>query len=119
MVEHLRQADLVEFEVGNDRFAAQGITAECAAAGRRVELLTMDSAGQTPGGLALQPHRIIAEAGDAEAVHDIIRCWIPEDSSEALPASSHQRRTLLVWTAAALLLALVILGLVASLLDRF
>ncbi|MEQ8839472.1 MAG: hypothetical protein RIB98_00690 [Acidimicrobiales bacterium] len=108
MGEHLRQKDLVEFEVGYDRFTAQAILAECEADGRRVELLTMDNDGHSPGGLALQPHRLIGIAGDADAIHQVIRSWIPDDAVDQ-PAMSTARRNPLV-VAVGLLLLLIVLG---------
>jgi len=77
-VKHADRVELIEFEVGYDRFIAQAIIAECEATGHRVQLLTMDNAGQAPGRLALQEHRVIAEAADAELVLEIIRRRIPE-----------------------------------------
>lgn len=115
MVDHLRQADLVEFEVGYDRFAAQAIAAECEARGRRVELLAMDNAGQSPGLLALQQHRIIAEADDADAVSEIIGGWMSDDAPGDEP--SRVRRSPVTWVVAAALLAVIVLSLGASLLD--
>lgn len=115
MVDHLRQADLVEFEVGYDRFAAQAIAAECEARGRRVELLTMDNAGQSPGLLALQPHRIIAEAADADAVGEIIGRWTSDHAPDDQPLPG--RRSTGTWVVAAALLTVIVLSLAAGLLD--
>ena len=117
MVDHLREADLVEFEVGYDRFAAQAIAAECEARGRRVELLTMDNAGQSPGLLALQPHRIIAEAADADAVGEIVDRWTSDHAPDDQPFPG--RRRPVAWVAAATLLTVIVLSLGASLLDVF
>lgn len=112
-----RSADLVALEVGYDQLVAQAIAAECEAHGYAVQLLSMDNAGQSPGLLALQPHRILGLVDDAEAIRQIIHGWIPEDAGE--PAHPRRRRHPVVWVAAALILAIVALGLLASVLESF
>lgn len=117
MAEYLRQKDLVDLEVGYDRFVAQAIATECENRGYAVRLLTMDNAGQSPGLLALQPHRILGLVDDAEAIRQIIRGWVPDDAGE--PTPPRRRRHPVVWIAAALILAIVALGLLASVLESF
>ncbi len=65
--------ELVEIEVGFDRFAAGTITARCEAEGIPVRLLTMDEHGNVPGALALFPHRILCRAADEDRVRTIAR----------------------------------------------
>ena len=112
-----RSADLVDLEVGYDQFVAQAIAAECEAHGYAVRLLTMDNAGQSPGLLALQPHRILGLVDDAEAIRQIIHGWIPEDAGE--PAHPRRRRHPIVWVATAMLLAIVAFALLGGLLGSF
>jgi hypothetical protein len=112
-----RSDHVTDLEVGYDRFVAQAIAAECDANGLAVQLLTMDNAGQSPGILALQPHRVLSRVDDAEAVQQIIRGWIPDDVDQSAPP--RQRRHPLVWIAAAMLLAIVAFALLGGLLASF
>lgn len=65
--------ELVELEVGYDRFAAGALVARIEAADIPVRLLTMDDHGLLAGRVALHPHRILIRADDRERVGEIIR----------------------------------------------
>lgn len=65
--------ELVELEVGYDRFAAGAVVARLEASGIPVQLLTMDDHGLAPGAHRLHPHRILIRAADRERVVRIVQ----------------------------------------------
>lgn len=65
--------ELVELEVGYDRFTAGAIVARLEASGIPVRLLTMDDHGLAPGVHRRHPHRILVRADDQERVARIVQ----------------------------------------------
>ncbi len=64
--------ELVELEVGYDRFTAGAVVARLEAEEIPVRLLTMDDHGLLAGRVALHPHRILVRADDQERVRRIV-----------------------------------------------
>lgn len=64
--------ELVEIEVGVDRFGAGALVARLEASGIPVRLLTMDDHGLAPGLHQRHQHRILIRADDEERVRSII-----------------------------------------------
>lgn len=63
--------DLTTVDVGFDRVEAELIAARVRAEEFRVELLLMDSAGNAPGLVALQEHRLLVARADADLVREL------------------------------------------------
>lgn len=64
--------ELVEIEIGLDRFGAGALVARLEASGIPVRLLTMDEHGLAPGLYQRHPHRILIRADDEGRVRAII-----------------------------------------------
>jgi hypothetical protein len=64
--------ELVELEVGYDRFVAGALVARLEAEGIPVRLLTMDDNGLLAGRVALHPHRILVRADDQDRVRRLV-----------------------------------------------
>jgi hypothetical protein len=69
----IERPDLVELDVGYDRFTAGALVARLEAEGIPVRLLTMDDNGLLSGRVALHPHRILVRADHQEHVREIVR----------------------------------------------
>ena len=65
--------ELVELDVGYDRFAAGAIVARLEASDIPVQLLTMDDHGLSPGVHRRHPHRILIRADDEDRVRRIVQ----------------------------------------------
>jgi len=71
-------SDVMELELRFDRFEATVIADMCRNEGCQVELRLMDNSGQTPGLVAMMPHRIILHRADLAEIESIIRIFTPE-----------------------------------------
>ena len=69
----IERPELVELEVGYDRFAAGAVVARLEAEDIPVRLLTMDDHGLLAGRVALHPHRILVRADDQDRVLEIVQ----------------------------------------------